>query len=315
VAAIERTLPEAPVAPAFVSSIARPASRIAAQAEEVAAQLAATMGQPTTEHIEYAADLISSIPSVLARNAREPFGARAVVFALLLDLKEEIRTVQLETLSRHADPAVLRTVGDVMASIAQVAAQQRLPLLEMTLPALRLQSPAQWTEFMTLVDYLIRADNRVSVFEFALRQLVLRQYRAVSGKLKERKEIYGSVDAVVTYAAQLISILAWWGSGFDKEKALRAFEIGASSIDGGRKIGSLLPQDALSLAQMESALLNLARGFPIVRKAVIDACVACIMADRTVTLEEMELIRAIGSALNCPVPPFIFSATAGRLVN
>jgi hypothetical protein len=37
------------------------------------------------------------------------------------------------------------------------------------------------------------------------------------------------------------------------------------------------------------------------------ACAATVMADDKVTDREAELIRAIGDALDCPVPPFVQS--------
>ena len=51
------------------------------------------------------------------------------------------------------------------------------------------------------------------------------------------------------------------------------------------------------------ALTKLSDSSPKVKRQIIDAVAACIMADGQVTLEEGELLRAIAAVLACPMPP------------
>jgi hypothetical protein len=37
---------------------------------------------------------------------------------------------------------------------------------------------------------------------------------------------------------------------------------------------------------------------------VVDACAHCAFADKTITIEEMELLRAVSLTMHCPLPPF-----------
>ena len=53
------------------------------------------VGSPTTRHIEYAHRLLDSIPEMLLDSTRDAYGARAVVYALLLDIDSEVRKIQL----------------------------------------------------------------------------------------------------------------------------------------------------------------------------------------------------------------------------
>ena len=46
---------------------------------------------------------------------------------------------------------------------------------------------------------------------------------------------------------------------------------------------------------------------PALKRSLMLACAATVMADDDVTDREAELIRAIGDALDCPVPPFVQS--------
>ena len=65
-------------------------------------------GRPMQEHVDYAQQLVSRLPECVRSAAEEPFGARAVVYSLLLDERDELGKIQLERLARSADPDVFR---------------------------------------------------------------------------------------------------------------------------------------------------------------------------------------------------------------
>ncbi len=62
------------------------------------------VGQPTAEHIAYAAALVERLPSAVVDAAREPYGARAVIYALLIDREDEPRNRQIDQLARFGEP-------------------------------------------------------------------------------------------------------------------------------------------------------------------------------------------------------------------
>ena len=53
----------------------------------------------------------------------------------------------------------------------------------------------------------------------------------------------------------------------------------------------------------DAALGQLAQASPTVKRAVLEAVVACIAADGKMTIVENELLRAVAAALACPLPP------------
>jgi hypothetical protein len=61
------------------------------------------------------------------------------------------------------------------------------------------------------------------------------------------------------------------------------------------------------LASVDAALQRFDAAVPALKRSLMLACAATVMADDTVTDREAELIRAIGDALDCPVPPFVQS--------
>ena len=59
----------------------------------------------------------------------------------------------------------------------------------------------------------------------------------------------------------------------------------------------------LGFADLDGALDQLTGLKPLQKPAVLKACIACIMADETAAPIELELLRAIGISLDCPIPP------------
>lgn len=111
-----------------------------------------------------------------------------------------------------------------------------------------------------------------------------------------------SAGAVRSPLAVLLSVLAYVGNR-DPHAAERAFAEGwrALSLPEQR----LLPHRACGFTALDAALVELDQAAPQVKKRVLEAAVACITADREVTVEEGELLRVVATWINCPMPPLI----------
>jgi len=59
---------------------------------------------------------------------------------------------------------------------------------------------------------------------------------------------------------------------------------------------------ANGLAELDQAINKLAQLKPLQKPGLLKACAACIAADDKVTADEMELLRAFSSLLDCPMP-------------
>ena len=80
-----------------------------------AARAVARVGTLDQDHIDYAAGLKESMPAVAHGAVRDPLGAQAMVFALLLDPGEPVRRAQLAWLDAHALPAATRETRKLVA--------------------------------------------------------------------------------------------------------------------------------------------------------------------------------------------------------
>ena len=137
-------------------------------------QIAASTGQPGPAHIAAAADLLATMPAELAARAREPMTARAVVLALLCDREPAVRSRQLERVTASGDEALARELGAALPAADALPSEARLPLVDLAVPALRQLSRPQYASFRALLDELVRADSRLSLFEWALHRVLLR---------------------------------------------------------------------------------------------------------------------------------------------
>jgi hypothetical protein len=169
----------------------------------------------------------------------------------------------------------------------------------MTLPALRALSQAQYHEFMHCFGELVRADKRLGLFEWALHQILLRHLRPQFENVKTKPIVYYGLQRLGGPISCLLSALARASQHDDAV----AFEAGARHLP---EVGvQLLPADGCRVGELNQALLELARVAPKHRGRLIDACAACICADRAVNVAEAELLRAVCDMLDCPMPPLL----------
>lgn len=266
-------------------------------------EVMARVGAPQQEHLAYAAELVASFPPELTEAAHEPFGARAVVYCLLLNKEADARKAQMARLAKHADPPVYEETLKIMPLVEAMGHEVRLPLVDMAISALRGLSEIQYQGFMENVRHLVAADEKLDIFEFALERIIRRRLEPVFHKTQRAAVQFYSMKPLLPRCVELLSALAYWGNG-DAAGAQTAFAKGAKKL----KVSVLIrmaPPEACGLDALDAALVQLALASPSIKKRLLEACITCIGADGQVTVEEAELLRAVGDALDCPVPPFL----------
>ena len=263
------------------------------------------VGQPAGEaHLQYAARLVKSLPAALVSAAHEPYGARAVVYALLLDHEAAPRQRQLAHLEGAADPGVYEETLRLMPLVQQLDMRARLPLLDMSLPALRGLVMAQYELFKQNVAALVQADNEIDLFEWSLHRILLHDLETHFVKRRPPRVRHRTLASVRAHSELLLSMLAYAGHR-DLESARHGFDQAKRSL--GLPDARLRPVDDLQFTALDAALTAVEEAAPKVKRQVLRAAVACIAADRTVTATEAELLRAMSASLGCPMPPLLLT--------
>jgi Zn-dependent protease with chaperone function len=298
--AVSRRAPAAAVPAAAPAVAPAAAARLTSLAPLAAAALPAavlSVGAPTRAHLAHAAALLDALPAALREKVHDPGAARAVLCGLLLDADAGVRGSQLEAL-RASDPQLAAEVEGLQGLAAGCPAESRLALLDLAVPALRRMSAAQWRVFRQLVDRLVEADTRMSVFEFALHHLLVRHVAPAFERVAPPATHYYALNRLAHECSLLLSALAYRGA-----EPPAAFAAGSAVLP--QVDVELLAPEACGLAELGFALATLDTVAAPRKGELLRACAAVIAHDRQVAVEEGELLRAVADALRCPMPPLL----------
>ncbi|HAK96492.1 MAG TPA: Zn-dependent protease with chaperone function [Planctomycetes bacterium] len=263
------------------------------------AEVLRRIGVPGMDKVIYAAALLESIPEPLRNAAREPYDARAVIYAVLLDRDPAVRARQLAALRPKVEEPSYRETERLAVLVDGLVEEARLPLVDTTFPALKTLSPAQYRPFRENVEQLIRADDKVELLEYALRSMMLRSLDVHFGLARPPAVRHRRLDPLLPALIRVLSALAHAGQTGEAE-VLRAFDKGMARVG---RTGSPLPKTECSLADLDAALGDLAEAEPLLKRRILGACVACVAVDGKVTAREAALLHAVAANLGVPIPP------------
>ncbi len=260
------------------------------------------IGQPSQRHVDRARQLIDALPTPVRDAAREPYGARAVIYSLLLDDDNNIRQEQYTRLRAHAEPDVVNETMQLAPHMQRVERSARLPLIDLALPALRSMTADQSAAFQANVHHLVQADSKIELFEWVLQKILLHHLGARHKPKKRAAARSAGLSDVREESALLLTLLARVGSR-DAQENQQAFEQGGNVLG----LADLKPTkaSACSLDNLDRALDTLGAAPARLKQTILRAAAATIGADRHITPLEAELFRAVADAMGVPVPPIL----------
>ncbi|HEY6893625.1 MAG TPA: M48 family metallopeptidase [Rhodanobacteraceae bacterium] len=297
-------------APASATARAPRAPRVAlpdadARVAVTPAAVAAQVGNPDTDDRRSARTIRTTMPETLREAAYRQEQAVPLIFALVLDAREDVRGRQREALAAHYDAGVIALAESLTAEIADLHPMLRLPLASLAFPALRRRPRPQLDAFVEALNALIAADGRVDLGEYCLAKLI--RLQVIESLAPAAASTIGRVklpDATREIAA-LFGVVA--KHGHDDEAAASRAYLAA--------IGDVLPGVALAYAPPDDFASALDRAFPVLdrvapagKELIIAGLVRAISEDGSVCVAEAELLRVIAAALHCPLPPLIADA-------
>lgn len=261
----------------------------------------ASIGTLTPELLANAHLILESIPSQLRDAAHAPEAAPTLVFGLLLEAEPALREKQRRIVAQHARPAHAHLLAELEPALARLGPEQRLPLLQLALPALRQLPPGELPPFLETLDELVHADQKVSTFEYAL-QKQLTHTLALGREPGKAFVHYHSFHAVTDEISLVLSTLAHV-SVKDPALAPAAFAAGTSQLKLIESRLRFLPSSAAGLEALDAALDKLAEASGPIKLRTLTAATHLVQADGRVLVAEAELLRAIAAALDVPMPP------------
>ena len=274
------------------------------------AGLVASAGQISPATLQAAQALTQSLPDRLYQAAHDPFGARAVVYGLLISDDSEVLDYQNQMLHQQADPAVLSELEQLRPEFAELQPRHRMVLMDLTLPALRQLSSQQYQTFRGIVTGLAAADQAISLFEYCMEKALVRHLDPAFTKAQVTTPTTHSLIPLWQECMQLLGALAYLDSE-TYEEAQAAFAAGTSQLNLADRSAELPPREEAGLLQVDAALSACAGLTPMHKRNLLYACSQVVLKFRGCGDEEAQLIRAIADTLDCPLPPFVADQMTG----
>lgn len=258
------------------------------------------VGNAKPEAVDHARALLAQLPVSVDEAAREPYGARAIVYSMLLDKGQEVRARQLKQLQAHADPDVYALTLTLLAQMDGLDIKFRLPVIDIAMPALKQLSLPQYQTFRGNLIALIEMDSRTDLMEWSLQKILFRHLDEQFLRLAPTKMRYADPRQLQKEVELVLSVLVHSGAG-SQSAMEEAFDAAAQALEASGL--ALLARDQIKVQDLDVALTKLGELKPSAKARLLKACVASVVHDQSVAPVEVELLRAFASALDCPMPP------------
>lgn len=237
--------------------------------------------------------LIKQLPSELIELAREPYSARFIPLFIIYDGCD----IQREMIKSHVPPssqAILLPWLDYKLPL-----HLRFPLLELAIPALKSLSEGQRNRLCEVLRELSQTDNRYTLAEWCIVNLVEKQLLVSFGPTKQQKSLQQLKESVLWLLRELA-----WVSHSQPESAQRSFNSALTHLG--------FPEQGLEQANnnwhlSRAALEILLQLKSKEREIFVKACRLAIESDGKITVAEGELYRVIACFLEVPEPPLTVS--------
>jgi Peptidase family M48 len=277
----------------------RRAGDVSAAWERTPEESAALVGTVDAGKVDFAARLLAALPQPLREGVRSAEGARGVTLALVLADTQDARRSQLEALANEAVVAQARAMAE---HVRGLDLQLQLPLLDLALVPLKAAPPGAKQELLAALEAAVNADRRVSLHEFVILALVRSQLAPRPRPAETRR-----IAQLKGQAATLLALVAHAGTRTDatgeREARLKA------ALDAGASVLGIAPGQAsgtaLNVDNVNEALEALRSLAPMEKGVLVKGLFAAVTVDGKIRVAEAGLMRLVGAALDCPLPPLL----------
>ena len=247
-----------------------------------------TRAVPTDLQIQDSLGFRGQISAELRSASQDPVSAMGLVLGLVLRRDSALRTAQLEKARGLAGGEVAREAARFEPLLRGLPAGSRVPLLDLSMPALRQLSPEQEALFrlaITQVGY--DAEDGLIVL---LIQASMRRYLS-----KEKNPVSRAGDLASACGLVLSAVVRT--SSESPEAQARAYQLGAGVLGLPGLSRALLDGEQIDLQKVDDALGVIAGQSVYDRRKFVRACGVAMLNDGKAEEAEIEIVRAVGDSL------------------
>lgn len=263
-----------------------------------------TVGRPEETHVEYARQLRPAIPEQLYAAAHSAQFSYLLTLALILDRTGKTLDSQLIVIEEKLGADRTRMIRSYYDTLLSTGPEFRLPLLEISFPALKLRPAPQLQFLVELTSRLIEIDGEIDLYEYCYYRVLMTSLGQAIDPTGRRHPRRARRRDLRQAAVMLLGLVAQAGHKNDKERAA-AFRAGTAvlgdwAVDADAQIASGNTVQKLDRSLDILLALN-AKG----RQRLIRAISTVAAFDRHLNVAEAELIRTVCATLDCPLPPIL----------
>jgi uncharacterized tellurite resistance protein B-like protein len=268
------------------------------------AAISASVGRPSEEHIAFATRVRQSFPESLYDAAHSSELSYLLVIALILDGRGATSDRQLSLLSEKLGEQRTNLIQQLHAQIQEAGPEYRLPLLEISFPALRQRPVPQLSFLLELTARLIDIDGEVELHEFCFYRVLAINLRQVMNPSKSQKRKRAGRKPVRDAAVNLLRIVAQHGHA-DASQAEAAFRAGLSAFGDWGDAYAYSSEEKPTTGNLEKSIDQLVSLNAEGRQMLLDSVTQVVLHDDELTVAEAELVRTVCASLEIPLPPQI----------
>ena len=226
----------------------------------------------------------------IENQCKDPAGALAVLYSILLPSDNPARNKARDQLISKVDPAIAQVLFEIEPLVLQTNKLQLFTLLSKALPSLKMLGKEQSIDALKICQALISADGKIDFFEFCIWRLAkvgLEKFRQVKGP-----------GAALGIAAS--TVFAFFAKLSDAPATAYQKAIQAAGIHG---LLSNIETKTDDFKMLDKVFDFLAQANSEIKQKVLDGCIAAILNDGKITEDEGVLLRAFCLSMEIPLPP------------
>lgn len=261
--------------------------------------------------------------SDLYQQIHQPYTARALVFALLIDQgssvkknsiqqtlsqngtaqernQESIQQCQWRDIQKNQKLSLFKQTEIIFYQLQTLEPHQSILLLNLALPILKLLTDQQYQDFKQQMLCLIKMDKKIELREWALFNLVnyfCRPLKTNSLNLFSLRQRKPAIAKLLTALVRL---------NMDSEKEAKALFTKVTENDLSFSL-RWYAESELTIQSLSQSLQQLRTIKPLEKPRFLKACIHVVEHDGLIEANELEVVSCIAQAMDCPLPTSLLS--------
>jgi Zn-dependent protease with chaperone function len=254
------------------------------------------VGTIPQQALDHQRSWLQSLPEVISSACRHSIKARAVIYALIAEYNDDMFE-KIKSFLKIRDPHTVATLENIWVPLKQLGIESRLQLIDLCIPSLRTLTHQEYKMFFQNLGEMMDFDQKIGIFDFILVKIIKKHLKNHKNPKRRQGGSLNDISQITPQLTTLLSLVAQTST--DGLQAERLFHTAMEPFTQG---ASMIPLDQISISNLNESVKKLAATTFEVRQKIIEASARAALSDQKITWKEREILRAVGDALDSPIP-------------